>query len=60
MKTLKHFFNIFLFINFFPIYKNAETSTQYYKKTKERLQKRLLKGIKVFLRKKARIWSQAI
>ena len=30
------------------------------KKTKERLQKRLLKGIKIFLRKKARIWSQAI
>ena len=49
-KSTKHSFVIF-----FPVYKNINWITGYYQKTRKNdFEKRLVKGIKIFLKKKSK------
>ena len=53
IKSLKCIFNINFFTNFFSSIKiSKNSSAKYYQKTKIRLRKMIVKGIKIFLRKR--------
>ena len=53
IKSLKYIFNINFFTNFFSSIKiSKNSSAKYYQKTKIRLRKMIVKGIKIFLRKR--------